>query len=196
MISLLVGVAGFILGIVMGNTMGSISSMFSRSSSSFNAMAMFIVWIITALIVLGFLWMGALLNRLESIDNKLGGNNSDENNALASAYAAAAQHGNSSIPGANEWKCPKCGRINSNYAGNCSCGQQKPTKIFCEHCRGDVNPTTMVCYACGKQLTNLGDYGTSEDSNVRICENCRCVISDKAKYCRTCGAKQNSKLFL
>lgn len=25
-----------------------------------------------------------------------------------------------------EWKCPQCGRINSNYVGTCGCGQTKP----------------------------------------------------------------------
>ena len=28
--------------------------------------------------------------------------------------------------GTNEWKCPKCGKINQNYVGTCGCGQQKP----------------------------------------------------------------------
>lgn len=29
-------------------------------------------------------------------------------------------------PGANEWKCPKCGKINKNYVGSCGCGEEKP----------------------------------------------------------------------
>lgn len=26
----------------------------------------------------------------------------------------------------NEWRCPKCGRVNQNYVGTCGCGQFKP----------------------------------------------------------------------
>ena len=28
-------------------------------------------------------------------------------------------------PGANEWKCRFCGRINNNYTGTCACGHSK-----------------------------------------------------------------------
>jgi len=28
--------------------------------------------------------------------------------------------------GANEWKCPQCGKINQNYVGTCGCGERKP----------------------------------------------------------------------
>lgn len=31
-----------------------------------------------------------------------------------------------SVPTVNEWKCPKCGRINQNYVGTCGCGTRKP----------------------------------------------------------------------
>ncbi len=27
---------------------------------------------------------------------------------------------------ANEWRCPKCGKINQNYVGTCGCGELKP----------------------------------------------------------------------
>ena len=29
-------------------------------------------------------------------------------------------------PTENEWKCPKCGKINQNYVGTCGCGTNKP----------------------------------------------------------------------
>lgn len=29
-------------------------------------------------------------------------------------------------PNNNEWKCPKCGKINQNYVGTCGCGETKP----------------------------------------------------------------------
>lgn len=29
-------------------------------------------------------------------------------------------------PSANEWKCPKCGKINQSYVGTCGCGEKKP----------------------------------------------------------------------
>ncbi len=32
----------------------------------------------------------------------------------------------SQSPQANEWQCPKCGRINQNYVGTCGCGEVKP----------------------------------------------------------------------
>ena len=28
-------------------------------------------------------------------------------------------------PSENEWKCPKCGKINQNYVGTCGCGEVK-----------------------------------------------------------------------
>ena len=31
-----------------------------------------------------------------------------------------------SEPSADEWKCPKCGKINKNYVGTCGCGEEKP----------------------------------------------------------------------
>ena len=30
------------------------------------------------------------------------------------------------VAGENEWKCPKCGKINQNYVGTCGCGEGKP----------------------------------------------------------------------
>ena len=30
------------------------------------------------------------------------------------------------VPTENEWKCPKCGKINQNYVGTCGCGEGKP----------------------------------------------------------------------
>lgn len=30
------------------------------------------------------------------------------------------------VPSENEWKCPKCGKINQNYVGTCGCGEMKP----------------------------------------------------------------------
>ena len=32
-------------------------------------------------------------------------------------------------PGANEWKCPNCGKINQNYVGTCGCGAAKPKPV-------------------------------------------------------------------
>lgn len=29
-------------------------------------------------------------------------------------------------PSGDEWKCPRCGKINANYVGSCGCGQTKP----------------------------------------------------------------------
>lgn len=29
-------------------------------------------------------------------------------------------------PSGDEWKCPKCGKINQKYVGTCGCGQLKP----------------------------------------------------------------------
>jgi uncharacterized C2H2 Zn-finger protein len=30
------------------------------------------------------------------------------------------------LPGDNEWKCPKCGKIHQKYVGTCGCGEPKP----------------------------------------------------------------------
>lgn len=37
------------------------------------------------------------------------------------------KEGNAAVatPSKGEWKCPKCGKINSNYVGTCGCGQLK-----------------------------------------------------------------------
>lgn len=29
------------------------------------------------------------------------------------------------VVGPDEWRCPKCGRVNKNYVGTCGCGEQK-----------------------------------------------------------------------
>ena len=33
--------------------------------------------------------------------------------------------GKGELLGEDEWKCPKCGRVNKNYVGTCVCGQSK-----------------------------------------------------------------------
>ena len=33
------------------------------------------------------------------------------------------------VAGENEWKCPKCGKINQNYVGTCGCGERKPSAV-------------------------------------------------------------------
>ena len=34
------------------------------------------------------------------------------------------------VPTENEWKCPKCGKINQNYVGTCGCGESKPKPVI------------------------------------------------------------------
>lgn len=44
----------------------------------------------------------------------------------AEAAAAAQEAKRNRDPGADEWRCPGCGKINKNYVGTCGCGTRKP----------------------------------------------------------------------
>lgn len=49
-----------------------------------------------------------------------------EENVAVPASPEVKEVAGERIPTANEWKCPKCGRINQNYVGTCGCGEVKP----------------------------------------------------------------------
>lgn len=39
---------------------------------------------------------------------------------------ARVSYNKNPVAGADEWLCPKCGRINKNYVGSCGCGERRP----------------------------------------------------------------------
>lgn len=47
-------------------------------------------------------------------------------NESASSPSEEANAAEEREPSANEWKCPKCGKINQNYVSSCGCGETKP----------------------------------------------------------------------
>jgi len=48
-------------------------------------------------------------------------------NALINNYFSESTN-NNVTPSVHEWKCPKCGKIHSNYIAICDCGEHKPNK--------------------------------------------------------------------
>lgn len=49
-------------------------------------------------------------------------------NTKATARLLEYQLSADELPGENEWKCEKCGRINSHYVETCACGDTKSRK--------------------------------------------------------------------
>lgn len=67
-----------------------------------------------------------------------------------------------------EWQCKKCGRVNSDYVGTCSCGNTKAENE---------------------------EIGVDNTSSQRFCENCGTEISKDAVFCPNCGTKQTGKVY-
>ena len=75
--------------------------------------------------------------------------------------------------GANEWKCPTCGKINQNYVGTCGCGTLKPPS------QTSIN------------LTNRPqDHAQAVNTAQSYCRNCQYPIQEGARFCTRCGTEQ------
>lgn len=79
-----------------------------------------IAYLISGLIGTGimsviFLALSEVLERLENLELRF-------SNMASSIRTIGKKKGE---PGDDEWKCPKCGRINANYTGTCACGERK-----------------------------------------------------------------------
>lgn len=133
-ISGLLVLVGAVFGIVLGfvckiNTSESIWD----KELSFNVGLMFETWIGFDLLALFFGWLGSALEKLENIERKICGENSNTNTAKPlNEYINTAKNvvnnmhkQTESTPKGNEWICPDCGKINQNYTYTCSCGHTK-----------------------------------------------------------------------
>lgn len=154
-IAAIIALGGVVFGIVLGAVCKiDTSGLFESAKLRFNAGLMIQTWIIADIIALVFQWMAAVLSKLENIEKAFGVDNNSEtllsgiNNLVNSIKGAApsqsstsnthfsnsnhTENSNVNIPpqkatvGANEWKCPNCGKIHQNYVGSCGCGQVKP----------------------------------------------------------------------
>lgn len=117
-----IAVLGFIGGIILGNTV---------KVYDFNTALMIESWIATALLCLIFYGIASVLEYLEDLG--AGQNTSSDtptsynyNDRLSSEPIFKDEKPIPKTPTENEWKCPKCGKINQNYVGTCGCGTNKP----------------------------------------------------------------------
>ncbi len=105
---------------------------------------------------------GELIDKADSIDRKLGsGSGPSLIGGGAASYPGPVTNRQ---PGPNEWKC-KCGRINPNYVGTCSCGLARnggaamvkpaPTfrTVYCPECGSQERADHKNCYKCGAKLS-------------------------------------------
>ena len=102
------------------------------------------MWITFFFGVVGMLLVIALPDRgkitvseaVTANNHNVGGHAPQEISGAPQALISNAAEGSGSPEGkspvedrpltANEWKCPKCGRINQNYVGTCGCGEERP----------------------------------------------------------------------
>ena len=106
----------------------------------------------------------------------------------------------------NEWKCEKCGKINSDYVETCSCGNTKEknntnatSQRYCEKCGAKIADNVIYCPCCShKQTSEENDTKNNynKTTSQRYCENCGAKIADNIIYCHSCGHKQTSKVYL
>lgn len=124
---------GIIFGIILGFAceVNVETKWYNSADYVFNVGLMFETWMFFDLIALFFSWLASVLEKLENIEKSICG----ESNALETDKSLNnyIQNGVNSIysklkkePSENEWKCPKCGKINQNYVGTCGCGEVKP----------------------------------------------------------------------
>lgn len=140
-IAVLISFVGIIFGIVLGFACEvHVSGFWSSSKYAFNVGLMFETWMLFDLIALFFGWLASVLEKLENIERSICGKNDNNTNVntppndyLKSAVSnihTAVDSIQSKIkkdePSENEWRCPKCGKINQNYVGTCGCGEVKP----------------------------------------------------------------------
>lgn len=119
----IIAVLGFIGGIVLGNTV---------KVYDFNTWLMIESWIATTILCLIFYGIASALEYLEELG--AGENNSSNistsynayNDRLSAQPIFRDEKPISKTLTENEWKCPKCGKINQNYVGTCGCGTNKP----------------------------------------------------------------------
>lgn len=141
-VAVLLSLVGVIFGIVLGFAcqIPTYSVWYdSHKEYAFNVGLMFETWMFFDLLALFFGWLASVLEKLENIERSICGKNDSHTNVNTSAngyFQSAVSNIHTAVdniqsklkkePSENEWKCPKCGRINQNYVGTCGCGEVKP----------------------------------------------------------------------
>lgn len=104
-ITWVVGILGFIGGIISGVTVGLV--------------AMLYIWIVTAIFCLIFGGITAILRSIEELS-------ADQENISMQMEDVTVNVQKTSEPvEKGDWICPKCGKINKKYVGSCGCGYSK-----------------------------------------------------------------------
>lgn len=109
-LSIVLAIVGFIGGIINGE----------QAVHDFDVALMLTTWIETALFVLIFAGIGKILDYLEDLKDANSQMSETIKNDIVNDIKAKKE------PTKDEWKCPKCGKINANYVGSCGCGTKKP----------------------------------------------------------------------
>ncbi len=136
-VALLLPIIGIIFGIVLGFAcqINTETKWYSSAKYAFNVGLMFETWMFFDLLALFFGWLGSVLEKLENIEQKICGENSNTNIAKPlNEYINTAKNvvnnmhrQTENTPKENEWRCPNCGKVNQNYIHTCSCGYTKGT---------------------------------------------------------------------
>ena len=123
---------GIIFGIVLGFACPvDVSDDWWTENLKFNVGLMFETWMVFDLLALFFGWLASVLEKLENIEQNICVESipKDTSKPLTEYIQTAVNSIQSKLekePTENEWKCPKCGKINQNYVGTCGCGEIKP----------------------------------------------------------------------
>jgi len=139
-ISAIIGVIGFIGGIVCGKVFeirtlkysSSVSSAFDKYETHFNSTLMLSIWLGAILLVLIFLGISAILSNQESIMSKLNNSNQPEQTNESNIKIQKAeeikeetvakklvQNIQDREPSDDEIKCPHCGKIQNKSIKRC-----------------------------------------------------------------------------
>lgn len=149
-IAVVISLVGVVFGIVLGFAcqIPTYSEWYdSYIEYTFNTGLMIEAWLAFGLLAIFFWWLGCVLEKLENIEravcgysftsNSTGGyfqsivNNASRytsngtTNYPANQPSQAPRAPSKAVPGSNEWKCSKCGRINASYVGTCGCGEPR-----------------------------------------------------------------------
>lgn len=125
-----------IIGIIFGIAMGAyykvdVNDSIWSKDYEFNGMLMIKTWMIFDAVGFFFFWLSSALKKLENIEKALNNDNT-KTTAPADTYNSALfkksedSQAPKGQPAADEWKCPKCDKVNQNYVGTCGCGEIKP----------------------------------------------------------------------
>lgn len=153
-IGVLLSLVGIIFGIVLGFAcqIPTYSVWYdSHKEYAFNTGLMIETWLFFDLLALFFGWLGSVLEKLENIERTICENSVTSNstggyfqsvvnnisrytstgatnaptNSAATQPSQAPRAPSNAVPGPNEWKCSKCGRVNASYVGTCGCGEPR-----------------------------------------------------------------------